>query len=725
MKKVLPIISLVFFCLAFLLVHSIQLQSEANNLLYKNKSQIYIDYRDDSEYKNLTDSIIAFSNENKISIERHVYTSEDSLNIYRSTFNNFDTKLLKNGYLPRKNSKEFISNEINKIDNKYRSGTINVPYTVLNISIYSFNSLENGGLGDTFYISSDSKGDLEKTVEFLSDFGKVSVSQEENGSVTIIDPKLVIVVSIAFLFLLLAIIYFLELNVKKIGVMHLLGWDKRNITLFFLNKLFKSITFPSLISLVCILVFYWSKGTMFHTFNFLIISLTLTIIVLCLSFILAISLLYIRIFNMPLNNILKGKENTRKLNIINNGSKIIITILIFFFVGKVSINITNLNDEIEQLKYWKNTQNVYSLSLTNLAPEDDLKSERKMNNQFLDFYHLIELEKKAFIMHAPNYFLVDSPDGPKYSYQTRTYNEPELYGLYGQSIVIDKNYLTFNPIKGVLSDNPLENIKNNSNVLNVLVPEKLKSKEDMIKRELINDFYFQKVEVKNIYNKDNNQEMERLTKDELDINIIYVKNNQKYFTYSIDYGSPKEKYKITDPIAIIYNDSIDSSFITAYASSSMYFKDSSKEPYKNIEPYLKTSKTKDKVNFVTSVFNTANTKIVYLESQLRASLTILFTVILLSFLLLINNICIHNKINQQKIRVLHLLGKGFFEINKSLIIFSSSLLLIIGILFFILYKDSVILSFGIILIISEWLIIKGMSDYLLRKNMAHLLKERR
>ncbi|MFI8709927.1 hypothetical protein ACIGHG_23445 [Bacillus sp. NPDC077411] len=724
MKKFLFIISFLFFCLTFSLINSIQLQNEINKLLYDNKTSLYIDYKQDIDYTEFINSLYSFSSNHKVSIEQYTYLDDRSVNIYRSNFNTFDKNLLKNGRLPKMDSKEFISNQKLYMSDKDRIGTLNIPDSILNISLYSFNSIENSGISNIMYISSNTKDFEEETIKFLSNYGKVRVMDKLDSTFSLTDTKQLIAVGIAFVLLLLSIVYYLELHVKKIGIMKLLGWNEKSIVSYFAKKILLSISCTSFISFFLILVYQYGKGALFHVLQFFTTSLVLTIIILLLIFLLIISLFYIRLFNMQLNNILKGKENTRNLNIVNNTSKIVITILVFFFVGKSLTNIKTLNVELEQLKFWKNTKNIYSLSLTNL-PSDDLQLDRKINDHFLELYHKLTIEKQAFMINAENFTVVDFKGEPKYFYQTNIKNEQDLFGIYGKSVVIDTNYLKVNPIYGVLSENPLDNIEKDSNTLNVLVPEKLKDKEAIIKEELVKGFYFQKVKVKDIYNKDANQELEKISKDDLKVNIIYVKNNQKYFTYSVRFGSPTENYKITDPIAILFNDSIDTSFIKAYATKSIYFKDSSNKPYKNIEPLLNESKTKGHVAFVTSVFSTANTKIVYLENEVKTTLTILLTLALLSFTLLSNTAFLFHKINKQKIQVMYLLGKGFYEINKPVLLFNNLILIFNIIVFYIIYKDILIVFFGSILIISEWIILKIMDNYLLKKNISHLLKEGR
>lgn len=190
--------ALIFFCLTFSLVNSYQVQNENAKLLYKNKTKVYLDYKDDFNYKEFIDNMIAFSYKHNISIEQQVYTNEENLNVYHSNLNIFDKNLLKSGRIPSKDGKEFLSNIEN--NNKYQSGTLNIPSSIMNISVYSFNNLENSGIGNSLYISSTNADNERDTIEFLSNYARISSVEKVDIGTPITDIKLLISVSITFIF---------------------------------------------------------------------------------------------------------------------------------------------------------------------------------------------------------------------------------------------------------------------------------------------------------------------------------------------------------------------------------------------------------------------------------------------------------------------------------------------------------------------------------------------
>ena len=110
---------------------------------------------------------------------------------------------------------------------------------------------------------------------------------------------------------------------------------------------------------------------------------------------------------------------------------------------------------------------------------------------------------------------------------------------------------------------------------------------------------FYKVELDNMYNQDLGYPLNEKPIDDLAVNIIYTEKGQSYFTFNSFTGDVQNKIK--DPIAILYYESIDTSNIGAYASTSLFFLDHSKgRAFKNISSSL-TRANVSEINHVASV----------------------------------------------------------------------------------------------------------------------------
>ena len=88
--------------------------------------------------------------------------------------------------------------------------------------------------------------------------------------------------------------------------------------------------------------------------------------------------------------------------------------------------------------------------------------------------------------------------------------------------------------------------------LNLLVPEQYHDMEQEILAAWREYFYFEKVEAENDYNeRAGEKEQLDIAENQLTVNIIYVKDGQRYFTYRSDCASADGSW-ITDPLVQIY-----------------------------------------------------------------------------------------------------------------------------------------------------------------------------
>ena len=95
-------------------------------------------------------------------------------------------------------------------------------------------------------------------------------------------------------------------------------------------------------------------------------------------------------------------------------------------------------------------------------------------------------------------------------------------------------------------------------------------------------FYFEKVEAENNYNEMAGRE-ERLdiTEDQLTVNIIYVKDGQRYFTYRSDCASADGSW-ITDPLVQIYTGNIHCNYAHSFLTQWTYIPSKADSPEKGL-----------------------------------------------------------------------------------------------------------------------------------------------
>ena len=199
------------------------------------------------------------------------------------------------------------------------------------------------------------------------------------------------------------------------------------------------------------------------------------------------------------------------------------------------------------------------------------------------------LEEKtgAFVMDAYNYQTVDDEGTPLY-----TMNNPEApieIAPAGMSIQVSREYFKWNPIETEDGSELNKQIVLDDLTLNLLVPDQYRDMEQEILAAWREYFYFEKVEAENNYNEMAGRE-ERLdiTEDQLTVNIIYVKDGQRYFTYRSDCASADRSW-ITDPLVQIYTGNIHCNYAHSFLTQWTYIPskaDSPEKAYQEIAPYI-------------------------------------------------------------------------------------------------------------------------------------------
>ncbi|EPY2296266.1 hypothetical protein ACXATC_003958 [Clostridium sporogenes] len=724
MKKILILIFSIFLFTLNLVSLKIFNVNKVGNILYTNNLELSVDNSEKTiNYDEFLKVVTNLSYKLNINISQYVNSSENSLYIF-STNPKSDKKIsLIKGNFSNVNSEQYTSN---KFESK-NIGTLKIPSDVLYIRIYDFDQIKNWGLGKDFIISNINKKDYSKLISSFEQFGKVKIkNQTPNifyGSL-FSNPSLIIILIISGLLLLCSITYYLINSKKRLSIQEIFGFNN------FLNiyKLISPIilisTFVDIFILGGISIYiYLQKGNMF-ILEFIIVSIIILIIVLTLTFLYSIFISNILIKTIKLKDVLRGKGEKTGLNQLIYLTKLIICIAVIFVSVLLNSQYTILNNKLNSLQYWNKTKNINRIAISSLANLDDLKAGRIQNDKLKKLYKKLEKNKQAFIIDASNYTLLDNNT---YAYSNNIKSGNFEYGSNGKSITIDRNYLKQNQIKTYSSEKNINYLINtNPNVLNILVPYKYKNLEKQIYDSYLDSFYFNKIEVDNLYNKELQLPLNKTTKSDLKINIIYVNNNQKYFTYSQDLGNSKNNNCIIDPIAIIYTDNMDSSFICAWMTHNLYFVDKSNgQAYSNILKYLKETNTQNIVQkFVISIYSEVNSEIIKLQNKINDLIFIIFIffIVILFFSLTCTSLFYKN--NSYKIYLKTLLGYSIIDIN-SRIIYLMVLLNTIAILInvFINIKSiTLILLIGSIIILFDIFLVSIFSFYLNKQNINKIIK---
>ena len=652
MKKIILFLTIVFFICSNLIYFKYFSPQKENSILYKNNVEISIVYNNTVNIDDFIKKIEYYSQNYNLNISQYVYLNDSTLNIYSSNIQYDNNIKLQYGTLPTENSNEYISN--NAFNNE-SVGKIEFPKSDLNVKCYNFNQVKNVGLGNKFIISSNNSDSIFKIIDLFNENGQTKILpnltiDKVNINFTLM-PFLLTLLLISAFSLIICIAYYIVKNKSKFSLQNIFGYSILQIYYKVLISILLVILSGGLITNSIVSSYFYINSKSNYIFEFYWQS---NIFLLISSSTIATLIIVFTFFanrNINILTVLKGEKTTTKLDVIVLISKFLVSLIIFFITNSFFNQYNNLQNKLNNINYWDNTKNVYKTTLSDQGQYSSLALDRQYNNKLYLLYEDLKANKNAFIINSTDYMVLDEKnDDVTYVYNIAMKNGHKEYDTDGKSIVIDEGYLNVNPIESADNTSIKAKLNPNANVINILVPEKYKDVEQDIYNIYLDNFYFNKVTVNNHYNEALHLPLNTLLKSDLDVNIIYVRNNQKYFTYSNNTGSERDHHYITDPVCIIYDGKVDTSYIGAYVSDNLYFFDDSQgDAYQNILPYLNNSKTNQLVQSVTSLYKDVNQEINTLNEMNRSMLFAIVSLALISFVFSITYIRLYYQNNLYKL----------------------------------------------------------------------------
>lgn len=144
-----------------------------------------------------------------------------------------------------------------------------------------------------------------------------------------------------------------------------------------------------------------------------------------------------------------------------------------------------------------------------------------------NIFQALEKEYGAFFCDTWNFDLVDGKERYRHYDQVEGY-PPELADRY---MVVTPNYFKFNPVNTIDNQSITEYLIQDTDVVNILVPQKYQGREDEIESIYKEYMHFNNVVVAEIYAERIGIEEDTRIMDDFEVNIIYVNDEQSYFTY--------------------------------------------------------------------------------------------------------------------------------------------------------------------------------------------------
>ncbi len=218
---------------------------------------------------------------------------------------------------------------------------------------------------------------------------------------------------------------------------------------------------------------------------------------------------------------------------------------------------------------WSAYKNFYATSIQYTGENDSTQKYLEIAQRSAELLSLLEKNDGAFVCDTYNYQSIDDDGTPLYTMNSMSY--PQEIAPNGQSIRVSKNYFQYNPIETVDGSDLIDQIIYDDLTLNVLVPEKYQDMEEQITEAYRERFFFEKVQAENDHNEMAGiDERLDIPKESLSINIIYVKNEQSYFTFRSDCAKMTDNW-VTDPVVQIYTSNIHCNYAHSFLSQWTYF----------------------------------------------------------------------------------------------------------------------------------------------------------
>ena len=211
---------------------------------------------------------------------------------------------------------------------------------------------------------------------------------------------------------------------------------------------------------------------------------------------------------------------------------------------------------------------------------------------------LAELEDKAgaFVADFYNYQAMDDAGTPLYTMNGMQFAEE--IDPNGHCIRVSRNYFAHIPIETADDSNLTEQFVYDDLTLNLLVPEKYQDMEEDIVAAHRERFYFEKVEAENSYNQEAGiSDRMNIAKEDLKINIIYVKDGQDYFSFRSD-CAPQTGCHVEDPVVQIYTGNIHCNYAHSFMSQWVYIPseaESAEEAYQEISDMIRSCGAEESV----------------------------------------------------------------------------------------------------------------------------------
>lgn len=582
MKKFIYIGIIVQTILCFYIFFSLFNKFELNNLLYRDKEQMTLLVEDHTGLKTpdeQQDYIAKQAQKYNVKINKYIFSSDNNLKIYANDIslnNNIKTLNHHHNLTKIRAKKDFIWTDKD-----------------VKLEIKDFSYILETGISGVYYIESSNLTNKTDFINSIKKLGTVKLTTEFPAKVNNLklffdNYNVLIVWAILFIINISILLQYLINSNKKISILKVNGWTTKEIIINFISPIIKMLLIFRVFSIIAILSYFWIHfGGFPYMSHFLIfIGFDSISILLIYSLIIIIYVLGSTKYRKTIVDI-KGKKISNLGVILNIFCKCILAIFIILLSTNIISTQQSLIKKQSENRYFNRTRNIYATELRFIT--GDPVEYKPFAENLKKFFNKASLDNGLFMIDSSNY---EKLSNGKRLYEMNTHSPTEqLTSHLGKSIVTNINYFKHNPIKKSNSGDIITkaDLVSNEKTLNILVPDKLKKYENII----ITDY-------KKYYSFLKNPLTEFKDEDAV-INIIYVKNSQRYFTYNPNIEI--KDFTIEDPINVIDTGYFDSSFYASWLSRCSFVESVKEDGYNYLLPTIIATKTQPSIQNTISIYN--------------------------------------------------------------------------------------------------------------------------
>jgi bacteriocin-associated integral membrane protein len=441
------------------------------------------------------------------------------------------------------------------------------------------------------------------------------------------------------LLIMLAMLYDVGNNYKEIAVRYMFGYSFWEIGAYLFRKyikIFISSLTTAILGLIIFLYYYNQFQQFVDFFYFWLNNITSILLILALIFI--VTWIGTKSINIP--QMIKNKKPIKMFFSLNIVVRFVLAIFLLIGLQQGISTFQGLNDTLSKKEKWSLLKSYSYLGVIANSGQDEfnhLQNDEEKRQKFQLFYK--ELESKGALYISPSAYYMNSSSDAELN--------PNPWGMEGRKVEINKNYLSINPIKDI-DGKQVKMPEPNENEVTVLVPIKFRKYESDINSSIASDY-------KGIYNLKENKPV--------NVKIIYVKNDQSYFTYSPNMAQNNNN-EIIDPIAVIVNYKFDPVILanTLSRGYGYYTKISKNEDtFGGINDTLKEYGLNDIWQPISVAYSNVELKIAHdLEALQITSIYCALFLILAAVLLYFSSIY-YLEMNKQSLALQWIFGYNFFE----------------------------------------------------------------